>query len=186
MKRRAVARKRPRRPVERVGMGRLILLKIELPDGRKRTWNFRERPVLSFDYVARDASGKGRRARLFVDCGDYRVTADNKLTTKATEPAASTHRVRASIVDKYRRTHGGRAATETVRCPVRPQGKARFVGYVTQMDYRADKGHGGRVHYYHPISDDAQPEVWVSASGRSVYFRRGRLTVTPHGIEDCE
>mgnify|MGYP003452646890 CR=1 FL=1 len=77
MKRRATARKRSRRPVERVGMGRLILLKIELPDGRKRTWNFHERPVLSFDYVARDASGKGRRARLFVDCGDYRVTFDS-------------------------------------------------------------------------------------------------------------
>jgi hypothetical protein len=53
------------------------------------------------------------------------------------------------------------------------------------VDYRADKGRD-REHFYHPITPECQPEIWVSQSGRQVYFRGGRLTVTDHGIEDLE
>lgn len=166
-------------------MGDLISLSIKLPDGRRRTWRFRERPVLSFDWVSPNAKGRGRQARLYVDCGDYRVTADDKLVVLKGKNAEARGPVSKATANRFRRTHGGLAGRVTLACPVRPAGRKRFVGWCTQVDYRADKGRD-REHFYHPITPECQPEIWVSQSGRQVYFRGGRLTVTDHGIEDLE
>lgn len=176
---------RRKRPLERIGMGDLISLSLELPDGRRRTWRFRERPVLSFDYVSPDAKGHGRQARLFVDCGHYRVTDDDRLVVEKGTNAEARAKVSKTTADRFRLTHGGLAGRVTLACPLRPAGRKRFVGWCKQLDYRADKGRGGE-HFYHPVEKDCRPEVWVSRSGRSIYFKGGRYTVTPHGIEDLE
>ena len=183
-------KRRTRTPAraERIGMGRLISLKVHLESGRKVTWNFREQPVLSFDRVTEDASGRGKQARLFVDCGNYRITADGKCVVNRAARAATVNpsSVRAAYLRDYRRTHGGLDPKEALVCPVRRVGVKRFVGWCTQVDYRSDKKRHGMVQYWHPIAEECQPEVWVSESGQSIYFRGGRLTVTPHGIEDLE
>lgn len=166
-------------------MGDLISLTLRLPNGKKRVWRFRERPVLSFDWVSPNAKGRGRQARLFVDCGHYRVTADDKLVVLKGTNAEARGRVSKATADRFRRTHGGLAGRVTLACPIRPAGRKRYVGLCEQIDYRADKGRD-REWFYHPIDEDCRPEVWVSQSGRSIYFRGGRYTVTPHGIEDLD
>lgn len=176
---------RRKRPLERVGMGDLISLTIELPDGKRRVWRFRERPALTFDYVSRDAKGRGRQARLYVDCGHYRVDAANRLRALATPRTKSTKPVSAATRAMYRLTHGGLDAREVYSCPVRPAGRKRYVGRCVQLDYRSDKGND-REWFYHPVTEACRPQVWVSASGRQVFFRGGQYTVTPHGIEDLE
>lgn len=166
-------------------MGNLISLTIEFDDGKRRVWRFRERPILSFDIVARDAKGRGRRSQLYVDCGDYRVDASNRLRARTTPPKKSPHKASAATRAKYERTHGGRHTPELWSCPIRPAGRKRYVGHAVQMDYRTDKGND-REWFYHPLAGRAPPQVWVSESGRSIYFKGGRYTVTAHGIEDLE
>jgi len=169
-------------------MGRLISLKVHLESGRKVTWNFREQPVLSFDRVTEDASGRGKQARLFVDCGNYRITAAGKcVVNKRHSPATvKPSSVRAAYLRDYRRTHGGLDPKEALVCPVRRVGVKRFVGHCVQIDYRADKKRHGMVQYWHPLAEHAQPEVWVNEAGTQLYFRGGYYTVTPHGIEDID
>jgi hypothetical protein len=87
---------------------------------------------------------------------------------------------------KYASTHGGRSASQAVVCPVGKAGRKRFVGHVTQIDYRADKVTHGMVQYWHPIAPDCQPEVWTNDLGDQIYFKGGYYTVTPHGIEDLD
>lgn len=169
-------------------MGNLISLKIELEDGRKVTWNFREKPVLSFDIVTDDASGRGRQARLFVDCGNYRITdAGRCVVARSGKPrTVATSSVGKQRLAEYRRTHGGLDPREALVCPVRATGRKRFVGHCVQMDYRADKRKHGRVQYFHPLEPHAQPEVYVNEAGTQLYFKGGQYTVTPHGIEDID
>ena len=181
-------RKRAPARAERIGMGRLISLKIQLENWRRVTWNFREHPVLSFDRVTEDASGRGKQARLFVDCGNYKITAAGKCVVNgASKPrSVSPSSVRAANLRDYRRTHGGLDPKEALACPVRAVGRKRFIGWCTQMDYRADKKTHGMVQYWHPLEEHAQPEVWVNEAGTQVYFKGGEYTVTPHGIEDID
>lgn len=186
-RRKPAARRSAIRRTERIGMGNLISLKIVLATtGRTVTWHFKEHPVLSFDVVSEDASGKGRQSRLFVDCGNYLITADGKCVVRKA-PAKRTvapSSVAANFMRDYKRTHGGLDPREALVCPVRPVGKKRLVGKCVQMDYRADKKTHGRVQYYHPMLAHAQPEVWANEAGTQIYFRGGLYTVTPHGIED--
>ena len=181
-------RRTRKRPAELPGMGDLISLTVELENGKRVVWRFRERPILSFDYVSRDASGKGRQARLFVHCGRYRITDAGKCVAlptpkRRTVPVGSvSKRTRA----QFEVTHGGLAAKHAVRCSVPVAGRKRFVGWCEQLDYRADKKKHGRVQYYHPVSRSCQQEIWVNQAGTQIYFRGGRLTVTPHGIEDLD
>lgn len=181
-------RKRAPARTERIGMGRLISLKIELESGRKVTWRFREQPVLSFDRVTEDASGRGKQARLYVDCGNYRILATGKcVVNKRHSPrAVNPSSVRASNLRDYQRTHGGLDPREAFACPVRRVGVKRFIGWCTQVDYRADKRTHGMVQYFHPMLPHAQPEVWVNEDGTQLYFKGGQYTVTPHGIEDID
>jgi hypothetical protein len=184
-RRKPAARRSAIRRTERIGMGNLISLKIVLATtGRTVTWHFKEHPVLSFDVVSEDASGKGRQSRLFVDCGNYLITADGKCVVAKAPAKRTVAKATAKSMHDYSRTHGGLDPSEILVCSVRVAGRTRFVGRCTQMDYRADKKTHGRVQYYHPLERHAQPEVWVNEDGNQIYFRKGKYTVTPHGIED--
>ncbi len=181
-------RKRTPARTERIGMGRLISLKIQLENGRRVTWRFGENPILSFDRVTKDASGRGKQSRLYVDCGSYRITAAGKCLVigRGKQWEVNPSSVRASNLRDYLRTHGGLKPEEITECPIRAVGRKRFVGWSLQMDYRADKATHGRVQYFHPLEPHAQPEVWVNGAGTQIYFRGGQYTVTPHGIEDID
>ena len=180
----------PRIPRVLRGMGDLVDVEVILPDGREATWAWRgQLPILAFDRVSEDTSGK-TRARLYVVGGDYRVEG-GKLRCGRAKPlrARSVARVskeHAAVAADFARTHGGLSATVARACRVPHPSSLTRVARVVAITYRADKSTHGLVLYRHAFEGDARPYLAVSETGRQLWFRGGRYTVTPHGIEDLD
>lgn len=184
----------PRVPRVLSGMGRLVWLEVELPNGRIRRldWPDRGAPVVAHAGVSPSARGKARPC--FLAGGNARLDRERLRVTRARAndpppsrrlPLLAVERAHPRAVRDYARTHGGLAPREAVAV-VPPSGRGTVVGRVVAVTYRANKNeHGGSVLYRHPYQPRARATLVVDAHGRPQLLG-GRATVTPHGIEDLE
>jgi hypothetical protein len=172
------------------GMGDLVDFEVLLPDGREATWEFHgQLPILAFDGVSEDTSG-ATAATLYVVGGDYKVEGGKLLSGKAkrfqnrsVERVSAQHR---KVADDFAKTHGGLKATVARAAFVEMPRTLTRCARVKAVTYRANKRTHGLVLYRHEFEGDARPYLCVSETGRQLWFRGGRYTVTPHGIEDLD
>lgn len=172
------------------GMGDLVDFEVLLPDGRAATWEFHgQLPILAFDGVSEDTSG-ATAATLYVVGGDYKVEGGKLLSGKAkrfqnrsVERVSAQHR---KVAEDFEKTHGGLKATVARAAFVEMPRTLTRCARVKAVTYRANKRTHGLVLYRHEFEGDARPYLCVSETGRQLWFRGGRYTVTPHGIEDLD
>lgn len=176
-----------RAPSAVTGMGPLLILEVERAGGRVEQWHFaKPYPRLCFENVTPTARG---RSQMWILGGGYSL-ASGRFVARAAARArpldlASTAARLPEIVDRYRRTHGGRNPVEALRARIEIPAALVPVGRLYAVVYDADKG-DGVYPYRHPFEPDARPLVCVDSTGSQLYLVGGAYTVTPHGIEDSE
>lgn len=170
------------------GMGPLLSLEVELgPDDRVEQWHFRKPyPRLCFEAVTPTARG---RSNLWILGGDYSL-ASGHFVAKSSARLRTADLERESarlvqIVDRYRKTHGGRNPTEALVASITLPAQMVPVGRLYAVVYDADKG-DGIYPYRHPFEPEAQPMICCNPTGSQLYLVGGAYTVTSHGIEDSE
>lgn len=177
-----------RAPSAVTGMGPLLTLEVERgDDGRVEQWHFRKPyPRLCFERLTPTAVG---RSQLWILGGDYslsdgRFSAKSRMRAKALDLSREVAR-RPQIVERFRKTHGGRNPTEALRASITIPKTLIPIGHLYAVVYDADKG-DGVYPYRHPFEFEAQPLVCVDSTGSQLFLVGGAYTVTPHGIEDSE
>ena len=175
-------------PPSVTGMGPLLVLEVERgPDGRVEQWHFQKPyPILAFGRVTDTAKG---RSSLYILGGSYslskgRFEARSSLRMRPLD-VERTSSSRPTLVDRFRRTHGGRNPTQAFLAKLEIPSHLVPAGRLYAVTYDADKG-DGVYPYRHPFEPKAQPMVCVDPSGTQLFVTGGRYTVTPHGIEDAE
>lgn len=177
-----------RAPVAVTGMGPLLSLEVERqPDGRVEQWHFQKPyPRLGFEALTPTARG---RSQLWILGGDYslaegRFRAKSRMRARALDLSREVAK-RPAIVERFRKTHGGRNPTEALVASITIPKTLVPVGNLYAVVYDADKG-DGVYPYRHPFEPGAQPLVCVDSTGSQLFVVGGAYTVTPHGIEDAE
>lgn len=175
-------------PSEVTGMGPLLTLEVELgPDDRVEQWHFRKPyPRLCFEGVTPTAHGQ---SQLWILGGGYSL-ASGRFVAKASSRLRAVDlgrevAKRVRVVERYRKTHGGRNPTEALVASITLPEQMVPIGRLYAVVYDADKG-DGVYPYRHPFEPEAQPMVCCNPTGSQLYLVGGAYTVTPHGIEDSE
>lgn len=172
-------------PEKLTGMGKLQWLEVAR-DGRIEQWDFRRiEPRLCFGALTDTDRG---RSTLWILGGSYRITPQGFREVRGASGLRRTDLAKASktsskIVEKYERTHGGRAPVEALESSLSVPDVVVPIGHLYAVCYDADKG-DGTYPYRHPFALTAQPLLCCDASGSQLLVVGGRYTVTPHGIED--
>jgi hypothetical protein len=175
-------------PHEVTGMGPLLMLEVEHGDDeRVEQWHFRKPyPRLCFEGVTPTARG---RSQLWILGGAYslasgRFVAGSAARARALNLAAESAR-RPQIVERFRKTHGGRNPTEAMRATLDIPSEVVPIGPLYAVTYDADKG-DGVYPYRHQFEPEARPMVCTNLAGSQLFLLGGAYTVTAHGIEDSE
>lgn len=174
-------------PRAATGMGPLLILEVERPGGRVEQWHFaKPYPRLCFEALTPTARG---RSQLWIFGGRYTLSS-GRFESRGGRAHRMTNLQKASrdlptIVENYRKTHGGRNPTEAIRARVEVPRELVPLGRLHAVVYDADKG-DGVYPYRHPFEESAAPLVCAESTGSQLYLVGGAYTVTPHGIEDAE
>ena len=174
-------------PRAATGMGPLLILEVERPGGRVEHWHF-QKPYPRLCFEALTATARGR-SQLWIFGGGYtlargRFEARSGAAHRAVD-LQQTARSLPDIVDRYRKTHGGRNPVEAIRARIAVPRELVPLGRLHAVVYDADKG-DGVYPYRHPFEERAAPLVCAESTGSQLYLVGGAYTVTPHGIEDSE
>lgn len=168
------------------GMGPLLILEVEKDDdGRVEQWHFKKPyPVLSFAEVTKDDTGK---SQIFINGGSYSISngefrSFSGKPMKRLDTSKTSERL-PEIVDRFRKTHGGRNPKDAWDTVVDIPSELVRLGRLYAVTYDADKG-DGVYPYRHPFEGRARPMVCSDTTGRRLFLVGGSYTVTPHGIED--
>lgn len=166
------------RSEELTGMGPLVWLEVQTFYGRFEEWTFDPMPRLAYD----------TRQQLWPVGGDFRFGARGFRNTKyGTTPLTQedVDRIRgkgqfATMVDRFRRDHGGRAPTEAVSGYAGIPKHPIALALLHALAYRNDKGDGnGRVNWRHSFLEDRRlPVLATSPEGDSLAFLGGAYSIS--------
>lgn len=168
------------RPLDPVGMGRLIDVELVRPDGREVLLEFREpRPILAWD------SRTGGR-RLWTFGGRYTVLPDGTVYNHGgADPLRRVNRseVPGGLLRAYVAKHWGLDPLEYVAWSVAVPPWACILGRVKAVSYHTAKKGDGPSDYRHAFAR-YRPALAVGPGATQIFWEGRGYLVTDHGIED--